>query len=62
MRMSENRWATILEETNDGSGDLVLTFPDQLLEEKGWKEGTILNIEIEKSLTGNVLVITEVKK
>lgn len=62
MRMSETRWATILEEASDGSGDLVLNFPDQLLEEKGWKEGTILNIEIENTPTGNVLIITEVKK
>jgi len=35
-------WTIVLEEADDGSGDLILPFPDALLEEAGWKEGDIL--------------------
>jgi len=28
---------------------------------KGWKEGTVLNIEVDEQPTGNVLIITEKK-
>jgi hypothetical protein len=35
-------WTIILEEADDGSGDLILPFPDELLEQAGWKEGDIL--------------------
>lgn len=55
-------WETTLEDTNDGTGDAILTFPDELMMLKGWAEGTILNLEVEESPRGNVLVITEVKK
>ena len=32
-------WTLNLEETDDGSGDAILTFPPDLLEQAGWKEG-----------------------
>ena len=35
-------WTIVLEEADDGSGDLILPFPDALLKEAGWKEGDIL--------------------
>ena len=35
-------WTVSLEETDDGSGDLIMPFPDAFLEEAGWKEGDIL--------------------
>ena len=38
-----------------------MTFPDELVMLKGWKEGTVLNMEIEQRPTGNVLIITEKK-
>jgi hypothetical protein len=38
-----------------------MTFPDELVMLKGWTEGTVLNMEVEQTHTGNVLVITEKK-
>jgi len=56
-----NSWVTQLIETDDGSGDAILQFPDELIQQKGWKEGTVLNLEVQQTPTGNVLVITEKK-
>jgi hypothetical protein len=36
-------WTLNVEEANDGSGDAILTFPPDLLEQAGWKEGDNLN-------------------
>jgi hypothetical protein len=54
-------WLCNVEDANDGSGDAILTFPDELVMLKGWKEGTVLNMEVEQRPTGNVLIITEKK-
>jgi hypothetical protein len=54
-------WNTTLEDTNDGTGDAILTFPDELLILNGWEEGTVLNLEVDERPTGNVLIITEKK-
>jgi hypothetical protein len=35
-------WTLIVEEADDGSGDAILTFPPDLLEQAGWKEGDTL--------------------
>ena len=35
-------WTITVEEADDGSGDLVLPFPDDFLEQQGWKEGDTL--------------------
>jgi len=56
-----NSWVTQLIETDDGSGDAILQFPDELIQQKGWKEGTVLNLEVQQTPSGNVLVITEKK-
>lgn len=48
-------------ETNDGTGDCILQFPDEVIVETGWKEGTVLNLEVRETENGNVLVITEKK-
>ena len=48
-------------EANDGTGDQILQFPQELVDEMGWKEGTVLNLEVEETPTGNVLIITEKK-
>lgn len=48
-------------ETDDGTGDAILQFPDDLIAETGWKEGTVLNLRVEETPTGNVLIITEKK-
>lgn len=38
-------WLTKIEDANDGTGDGILTFPPELCEMKGWKEGTTLYME-----------------
>jgi bifunctional DNA-binding transcriptional regulator/antitoxin component of YhaV-PrlF toxin-antitoxin module len=55
--MNSKTYSTTIEDAGDGSGDGILTFPPEILEEMGWKEGTLLNVE-EKD--GN-LYISEVK-
>ena len=40
-------WTIALEDADDGSGDLVLPFPQDLLDAAGWKEGDTLNWEQE---------------
>lgn len=55
--MKKKVYTTTIEEAEDGSGDGIFTFPPEILEEMGWKEGTLLNVE-EKN--GN-LYISEVK-
>jgi hypothetical protein len=55
--MNSKTYSTTIEDAGDGSGDSVLTIPPEILEEMGWKEGTLLNVQ-EKD--GN-LYITEVK-
>lgn len=55
----KNSWITQLIEADDGSGDAILQFPDELIQQKGWKEGTVLNLRVEQTVTGNVLIITE---
>jgi hypothetical protein len=35
-------WTVVLEEADDGSGDLIMPFPDEFLKEAGWVEGDIL--------------------
>jgi hypothetical protein len=48
-------------DANDGTGDQILQFPDELLAETGWKEGTVLDMRVESSPTGNVIIVTEKK-
>ena len=36
------RWTVIVEEADDGSGDLVLPLPQDMLDLQGWKEGDVL--------------------
>lgn len=54
-------WMCDVQDADDGTGDAILTFPDELVMLKGWKEGTVLNMEVEQRPTGNVLIITEKK-
>ena len=48
----------ITECSEDEEGNLILNFPDELLEAMGWSEGTILDI----SVIGDRLVLTEVQR
>jgi hypothetical protein len=43
---SEIVWTTTIEDANDGTGDGILTFPPEVCEMNGWKEGTVLNLEV----------------
>ena len=45
-----------IEDALDGSGDGILTFPPELIEETGWKEGDTLNLEVSEAGT---LIITK---
>lgn len=36
------QWTITLEEADDGSGDLVMPLPQDLLDDAGWKEGDTL--------------------
>lgn len=40
--MTEQKW-TLNVETDSETGELVLSFPDELLESLGWQEGDILD-------------------
>jgi hypothetical protein len=53
------RYVYNLIEANDGTGDANFTIPSELVDEMGWKEGTVLDLKVEESPTGNVIVITE---
>jgi hypothetical protein len=37
------QWTITVEEADDGSGDLVLPFPEDFLNQAGWKEGDTLD-------------------
>jgi bifunctional DNA-binding transcriptional regulator/antitoxin component of YhaV-PrlF toxin-antitoxin module len=46
----------ILEVEEDEQGDLFLTFPDELMDEMNWKEGDILNWDLQ----GEGVILTKV--
>jgi hypothetical protein len=48
----------ITECSEDEEGNLVINFPDELLEAMGWGEDTVLDI----SVIGDRIVLTEVKR
>ena len=38
--MNENKsWTITIIEADDGSGDQILEFPDDMMKQAGWKEG-----------------------
>lgn len=45
-----------IEDAEDGSGDGILTFPPELIEETGWKEGDTLKLEVSED---GKLIITK---
>ena len=44
--MHNTSWTVTVEEAEDGSGDIVLPLPPELLETQGWKEGDIFKLVI----------------
>ena len=51
----QSKFVTTCEE--DENGDLVINFPDELLEAMGWGENTVLNIDV----IGNGIVLRAVE-
>ena len=43
MSESKTSWTVTLEEANDGSGDLVMPLPQEMLDLQGWQEGDTLD-------------------
>lgn len=43
--------------SDDGSGDGFIILPEELIEESGWNESTILSTTVRLGEKGNVLVI-----
>ena len=43
MTTTATSWTVTLEEAEDGSGDLVMQLPQELLDLQGWKEGDTLD-------------------
>jgi len=41
-------YSTIIEDAPDGSGDGILTFPDEMIEELGWKEGQAIDLYVDE--------------
>jgi hypothetical protein len=54
-------WVCDIVDAEDGSGDAILTFPDELVMLQGWKEGTELKLTVVGEGTGKSLYITEKK-
>lgn len=45
MTSTATSWTVTLEEAEDGSGDLVMPLPQEMLDLQGWREGDTLNWE-----------------
>ena len=61
--MSKSRmysYEEIFEGIPGDSDNILLKFPSELLEETGWMEGTVVNITVEDTGSGNVMIITPV--
>ena len=43
MEKNKTSWTVTVEEADDGSGDIVLPFPQDFLDQQGWKEGDTLD-------------------
>ena len=48
----------ITECSEDEEGNLIINFPDELLDAMGWKEGTVLDIDV----IADRLIIREVER
>ena len=50
----------IFEDIPEDPDNILLKFPPEVLIEAGWMEGTILNITVEDTGSGPVMIITAV--
>jgi len=53
-------YITTVKDCNDGSGDVYIEFPEEMLQELGWGEGTEINFDLKVDEAGNVIVISAV--
>lgn len=56
--MGSKIYTTILQDANDGSGDAIVEFPQELIDSMGLKDGDIFNIDI----INNSIVMTKIEK
>ena len=56
--MSLDKPSFITECSEDEEGNLILNFPDELLDAMGWSEGTVLDI----SAVGDRIILREVRE
>lgn len=54
-RESNKRYLLTVEDAGDGSGDGIITFPDELIEQLGWYE----NMPIKLTVENNTLIVTK---
>lgn len=59
--MQQKSWIVEIIESDDGTGDAILQFPPELIQQKGWKEGTELKLTVVGEGVGKSLIITEKK-
>jgi hypothetical protein len=53
-------YTSTVKDCEDGSGDVYIELPDEMLADLGWKEGQVLDLNIKKDPTGNIIVLTAV--
>lgn len=53
-------YTSVVKECEDGSGDVYIELPEEMLADLGWKEGQTLNLDIKKEEEGNVIILTTV--
>lgn len=46
---NEKRYVCTFEEANDGSGDGILNFPDEMCSELGWEVGDTIEIDVDEN-------------
>ena len=46
MTSKKTMWHTVCQDAGDGSGDLVIELPEDLLADLGWKTGDTLSFDI----------------
>lgn len=49
MKPKITSFVATIEDANDGSGDGILTFPPEFIEQVGWKEGDTLSMSVENN-------------
>ena len=60
--MTDQKW-TLNVETDPETGELILNFPDELLESLGWQEGDLLDWSVnEEDGTVTMIRVTEEAK